>query len=181
MEFDLQPTLGNHLVILRPLETSDFEALYAVASDPLIWEQHPNPLRYQRPVFANYFQGAMESGGALLAMDAVDRAVIGSSRFYDLRPEEGIVTVGYTFLARSHWGGVYNRALKNLMLDHAFQRFDTVELHIGEYNLRSQNGNQKIGARKIGERLVEYYGEPPKLNYIYHIRKADWLEAGRPS
>jgi len=43
---NLQPVLENDLVKLAPLQESDFEALYRVASDPLVWEQHPNKNRY---------------------------------------------------------------------------------------------------------------------------------------
>jgi len=60
--FDLQPTLIGKAISLRPLRAEDFEALYAAASDPLIWEQHPEPLRYQRPVFEGFFASALASG-----------------------------------------------------------------------------------------------------------------------
>ena len=38
---NLQPILENENVKLLPLQEDDFEVLYQVASDPLIWEQHP--------------------------------------------------------------------------------------------------------------------------------------------
>ena len=81
MPFDLQPVLRGELLELRPLREDDFDALYAAASDPLIWEQHPEPERCTEPVFRQFFRGAMESGGAFLALDRSDRRVIGSSRF----------------------------------------------------------------------------------------------------
>ena len=72
----LQPTLQNELVTLRPLCSTDFERLYAIANDPQIWIQHPNPNRYQRVVFENYFAGALESNGALLIYRTQDQALI---------------------------------------------------------------------------------------------------------
>src|SRR5271168_1431406 len=111
MRSELQPSIENPWIRLEPLRAGDFEALYSVASDPLIWEQHPNRNRYQRDVFAVYFEGAIESGGAL----------IGSSRYYDLDEAQGSVAIGYTFIARKFWGGRANRELKTLMLEHAFQ------------------------------------------------------------
>jgi hypothetical protein len=67
MKFDLQPKhLKNELISLVPLHKGDFEELYTVASDPLLWEQHPNKLRYKRPVFQIFFQGAIESKGAFI-------------------------------------------------------------------------------------------------------------------
>lgn len=83
-----QPILEDENVLLRPLQQSDFEELYKVASDPLIWEQHPNPDRYKREVFQNYFSGAMESGGAFAVYDARSGELMGSTRFYDYDASE---------------------------------------------------------------------------------------------
>src|SRR6476620_1300241 len=105
MPFDLQPTLKGNLLELRPLRPEDFDDLYAVASDPLIWEQHPSSDRYKEEVFREFFRGAVESGGALVAVDCASGGVIGSSRFHGYREAESEVEIGWTFLARSYWGG----------------------------------------------------------------------------
>lgn len=174
LPFNLQPILENEFVKIHPLTQSDFEDLFVVASDPLIWEQHPNPDRYKRTVFETFFKGAIESGGAFLVMDAQTEKVIGSSRFYDFNPEKKSILIGYTFFARSHWGGKYNPALKQLMMQHAFQFVDSVVFHIGANNIRSQKAIERVGANKIGELEIEYYGEPSKWNFVYEIRKEDW-------
>jgi RimJ/RimL family protein N-acetyltransferase len=174
MSFDLQPKLENPRIRLRPLRADDFEQLYAVASDPLLWEQHPSRTRYQRDVFQNYFKGAMESGGALLIFDNQSGQVLGSSRFYDCDAAKRSVAIGYTFIARSHWGRHYNRALKTLMLDYAFQFVDTVVFHVGADNLRSRMAMEKLGATLIGVAEISYYGEPSNANVIFKIDKADW-------
>jgi RimJ/RimL family protein N-acetyltransferase len=176
MNFNVQPTLGNALVNIRPLQASDFEALYQVASDPLIWEQHPNKDRYKREVFGNFFKGAMESGGAFLVFDSQSGTPIGSTRFYDLDIAKKNVLIGYTFLARSHWGKQHNPALKTLMLNHAFEQLESVIFHIGAVNIRSQKAIERLGAKKVGEIDVEYYGEPKKWNFIYEITKREWEE-----
>ena len=175
MTFDLQPTdLKNKLVQLIPLQQEEFETLYKVASDPLIWEQHPEKNRYQRQVFQNYFEGAMGSGGAFLIFDVKTGEPIGSSRFYEYDSEKSSVTIGYTFLARDHWGTTYNRAVKSLMLDHAFRFVENVIFHIGANNIRSQKAIEKLGAKKITELEMNYYGEQPQLNFVYCINKKDW-------
>jgi RimJ/RimL family protein N-acetyltransferase len=148
---ELQPTLNGKLLALRPLTLEDFENLFAVANDPLIWEQHPETTRYRRDVFQLFFAKAIESRGALVIVDAATARFIGSSRYYDYSPEQRSVFVGYTFLARKYWGGVYNRELKNLMLAHAFQHVDRVMFHVGEKNFRSQKALLKIGAERFGE------------------------------
>jgi len=151
MDFELQPNLTGAHVQLRPLVPEDFEALYAAASDPLVWEQHPEPLRYRREVFQKFFDGAIESKGAFAAIDAASGRIIGSSRYYDYRPDLREVKIGYTFVGREFWGGIYNPEMKKLMLDHAFRFVDRVLFEIGECNVRSQTAIQRIGASFVGK------------------------------
>ncbi len=172
--FDPQKILSDGLVTLVPLQNSDFERLYAVACDPLIWAQHPNKERYQREVFKTFFEGALASKGAYLIFDKQSGELIGSSRYYDADPETRSILIGYTFLARSHWGGRYNPAIKRLMIDHALSAFDSVIFHVGASNIRSQKAMEKLGAKKTGESGIAYYGEPSKLNVVYVIQKSDW-------
>jgi N-acetyltransferase len=153
MSFDLQPILKGELLELRALRAEDFRDLYAVAADPLIWEQHPMRDRYKEEVFKGFFREAMESGGALIAVDSKDGQVIGSSRFYGYDEEKSEIEIGWTFLARSHWGGIYNREMKRLMLRHAFQFVNSVIFLIGPQNLRSQRAIEKIGGVRVGSRL----------------------------
>lgn len=151
--FDPQPHLVGDLVELRPLRESDFDDLYAVASDPLIWEQHPVPDRYREEPFREFFTEHLASGGALVAIDRRTGAIVGTSRFhgYDARRSE--VEIGWTFLARSHWGGAYNGELKALMLEQAFRFVDSVVFLIHAENIRSQRAVEKIGAVRVGTRL----------------------------
>ena len=147
MEFDLQPTLQGNFIELRPLAREDFDALFAAAGDPLIWEQHPENDRYKRGVFQKFFDGAMESKGAFAIIERTSGRMIGSSRYCNLNPAESEVEIGWTFLERAFWGGSYNRELKSLMLDHAFRFVERVVFVVGERNLRSQQALRKIGAQ----------------------------------
>ena len=152
MSFDFQPFLKGELLELRPLRAEDFHDLYAVASDPLIWEQHPAKDRYRKEVFQEFFREGVESGGALIALDLRDGKVIGSSRFHGYDEVNREIEIGWTFLARSHWGGGYNREMKQLMLRHAFRFVDSVVLLVGPENLRSQKAVEKIGGVRAGTR-----------------------------
>jgi len=176
MHFELQPHLENNLIKLIPLKKKDFEKLYQVASDPLIWEQHPDKDRYKKEVFEKFFKGALESGGAFLILDQNSGEVIGSSRYYNYDEEKNLIAIGYTFLARKYWGITYNRAIKNMMLDHAFKFVDTVIFHIGTNNIRSQKAIEKLGARKVSEIEINCPGEDERLNIIYKIDKNTWIE-----
>ena len=152
MSFDLQPNLKGKLVELRPLRDDDYPDLYAVASDPLIWEQHPANDRYEEEVFKAFFREAMESRGALIIVDSSDGRIIGSSRFYGYEQDQSEIEIGWTFLARSHWGGTYNKEVKQLMLNHAFKYVSSVIFLIGPQNFRSRRAIEKTGAIVTGER-----------------------------
>ena len=138
---------------LKPLRAEDFQDLYAVASDPLIWAQHPASDRYKPDVFAAFFQEALGSGGALIAIDKADGRVVGSSRYYGYDPEQSEIEIGWTFLARSHWGGTYNGEMKRLMLRHAFTFVDHVVFLIGPENWRSRRAIEKIGGVLVASRI----------------------------
>jgi len=176
MAFNLQPTLNGHLLHLRPLTPSDFDALFAVASDPLIWEQHPHSDRYKKEVFQAFFNDALASGGALIAIDNQTSRIIGSSRFANLDEHKSEIEIGWTFLARSHWGGRYNREMKHLMLKHALRFVKTVVFLVGPKNLRSQRALAKIGAIPASSLIHPTRGE----NLVFKIETADLPNAESP-
>jgi RimJ/RimL family protein N-acetyltransferase len=144
-EFNLQPTLIGTNIMLRPVSAEDRDALYAVASDPLIWEVHPAHDRWQRDVYQAYFDQGIASGGALAVVDLASNILIGSSRYSHEFALDGEIEIGWTFLARSHWGGNINREMKRLMIGHALQHFGHVIFRIGETNIRSRRAMEKIG------------------------------------
>jgi RimJ/RimL family protein N-acetyltransferase len=171
MEINLQPILENERVLVTPLCEEDFENLYAVASDPKIWEQHPNKDRWQREVFKKFFEGAMESKGAFKIIDKKTGEIAGSTRFYNFSSDDKSIVIGYTFYATKYWGTGLNPTVKRLMMDYIFQFADRILLNVGATNLRSQIAVTRLGATKIGEETVAYYGEAPKLNFVYEIKK----------
>jgi N-acetyltransferase len=165
MGFDAQPTLYGELLELRPLSRGDYDALYAAAADPLIWEQHPEPDRYRESVFRGYFDEQLASGGALVVIDRHTGAIVGMSRFHGYDAARSEVEIGWTFLARAYWGGPYNRELKDLMLAHAFRFVRSVAFLVGPDNIRSQRALEKIGAVRDGSRPDAYGRE----SFVYQI------------
>jgi RimJ/RimL family protein N-acetyltransferase len=153
MPFDLQPCLRGDILDLRPLHAEDYQDLYAVAADPLVWEQHPCKDRYKEEVFKVFFRDALDSGGALIALDRKAGPVIGSTRFHGYDEARSEIEIGWTFLARSHWGGAYNREMKRLMLRHAFRFVNSVIFLVGPTNFRSQRAVENIGGFRAGRRL----------------------------
>ncbi len=153
---DLQPTLKNELVKIRPLHIKDLEFLYEVAKDPKIWEQHPCK-RYLRSEFEKFFTESIESNGALTILDDVTDRIIGSSRFKKVEGFPNGIEIGWTFLDREYWGGKYNKEVKDLMIDHAFNYVDNIIFYVAKSNVRSQKAVEKINGKKVSE------SEFPKL------------------
>ena len=173
MAFDLQPHLKGELIELRPLTPNDWDELFAVASDSLIWEQHPGRDRYKEDVFRVFFKDALESGGAFVIIDRTTQQIIGSTRFYGYDPEKSEIEIGWTFLARKYWGGRYNAEMKRLLLNHAFRFVESVVFFVGEDNVRSQKAMEKVGAIKVGTATRTYGSHPSARNLKYVIRKTD--------
>jgi RimJ/RimL family protein N-acetyltransferase len=165
--------LENDLIKLIPLTELDFDRIFTVAADPLIWEQHPTKDRYKKEVFQLFFDSAVASGTAFLMVDKLSDKIIGSTRYYDYKPDNSSIAIGFTFLAREFWGGLYNKSSKKLLLDYAFQFVDKVYFHIGATNTRSQLGTMKIGAKKVNEFEKDDNGQK-QLHYEYLIQKDDW-------
>ena len=174
--FNLQPEkLEDDLVLIVPLTDGDFNRLYKVASDPLIWEGHPSKDRYKKEVFKQFFDSAVISNSAFLVFDKQTNELIGSTRFYDFKPEKSKVAIGFTFLAKAYWGGVHNKSMKKLLLNYAFKFVDTVNFHIGPTNIRSQKAILKIGAKKVNDMELEYSETMPD-HFQYEIKKCDLID-----
>jgi len=101
----------------------------------------------------------------LIAIDCKDGRVIGSSRFHGYDEPKSEIEIGWTFLARSHWGGVYNGEMKQLMLRHAFRFVGSVVFLVGTGNLRSQKAVEKIGGVRVGSRPDSHGRE----SFVYRI------------
>jgi RimJ/RimL family protein N-acetyltransferase len=178
VSFDLQPNLKGELIELRSLTSEDWDDLFSVASDPLIWEQHPESDRYKEDVFKVFFREALECGGAFVITDAKSKQIIGSTRFYGYEPQKSEIEIGWTFLARNYWGGRYNRELKQLMLAHAFKFVENVIFYVGQTNVRSQKATEKIGGIRDGMVEKAYGNRPPSLNIKYVIKKPKQADRG---
>lgn len=166
---NLQPTLENELVTVRPLQIGDFEELYKVASDPKIWELHQNSDRHEPSVFKEFFKGAIDSKGAFVIIDKVSNRIIGSSRYKLSESSNQAVEIGWTFLSRDYWGGVYNKSFKSLMIAHAFQYFDYVLFNVDKNNFQSQRAVRKLGGILIEKSGSLKHLHTPKENGLTFI------------
>ena len=173
---DLQPTLTGKHITLRPLAAHDFHEVFAAASDPLIWAQHPDPARGTRQGFPAFFDAALKSKGCLVAIDAARQSVIGWSRYSNYAAGERVM-IGYTFLTRSHWGGPANAEMKGLMLRHAFADVGEVLFTVAERNLRSRRAVEKLGAELAGAEDAPRWGQ---IHVIYRLTPQLWAHGAVP-
>ena len=171
---DFQPTLENEMLILRPLRKEDFESLFRVAKDPLIWEQHPISTRYKKEVFTDFFIESINSQGALLAIEKSTGQVIGSSRFKPIKDSNSAIEIGWSFLAREKWGKGYNRSMKKLMIDYALERKEHIIFYIGIENIRSQKAVEKIGGKRIVGHRYQHLIKKSENDLTYRIGRLEW-------
>jgi len=171
---DRQPHLTGSRVSLRPMRAEDWDALYAIASDPLLWAGHPAHDRWQEPVFRAFFDAALASGGGLAILDAVSGALIGASRYDFGRTQAGEVEIGWTFLARDRWGAGINAEVKRLMIGHALASVERAIFIVGEHNIRSRRAMEKIGARLTDRTYRAVMAGQPVRHVIYAIDRPDF-------
>jgi N-acetyltransferase len=175
MQPPMQPVLDDAFVTLHPMKAADREVLFAAAADPEIWAIHPSPNRWCEPVFGQYFEEGLMSGGMMLVRDATTGSVIGSSRYDSDNAEAKQIEIGWSFLVRSHWGGHYNRAVKRLMLAHAFDTgYEAAIFLVGTTNLRSRRAMEKIGGVLTSHRPSVVREGKTIEHVIYAITRDDF-------
>jgi len=175
---DFQPTLIGPSITVRPVSKDDWSGMFAAGSDPEIWKVHPSPDRYTEAAFRKFFGSAVDSKMGFAFVDQASGSIVGSSRYHGYEAELSEIEIGWTFLARSHWGGRANREVKRLMLDHAFTFVDTVIFWVGHENWRSQGAMTKIGGIKR-EGLFTRALSGERLYFIFEITKERYRQGGR--
>ena len=172
MPLDRQPLLETERLTLRPLTGDDREALYAIASDPAVWEQHPIHDRWRREVFDGFFDEGLASGGSLAVLRKSDNRIVGHTRYDKYEPEEGgVVEIGWTFLAPVCWGKGLNHEMKRAMLAHAFGEVAAVEFRVGDTNYRSRTALEAIGALRTDRYELERYQGKRVVHLVYEITR----------
>ena len=172
--FDYQPTLSGDLLEMRPYTEADWDALFAAASDPLIWEVHPNTNRHEEAVFRASITDALGDQNGLVARLQSDGRVVGYSRYSSRFAESNEVEIGWTFLIRELWGGRYNREMKRLMLDHALKTFDAAVFRVGIDNIRSRGAMEKIGGVLTDRTFDVKVGDGIVVHVVYEITRENF-------
>ncbi|MES2783480.1 MAG: GNAT family N-acetyltransferase [Pseudomonadota bacterium] len=178
--FDIQPVLIGERVMLRPLLASDYDALYAVASDPEIWAMHPFRDRYKKEVFDGFFADAIMSQGAFVVVDKATDQIIGTTRFACYDPVTEEIEIGWTFFATTYWRTGTNREVKALMLRHIFQFVRIVVFQVGALNFRSRTAVERLGGKLVLEHQRHHGGQLHDYT-TYHLTREDALSGALAS
>lgn len=173
MHFDFNPVLEDDLLLIRPLTCDDFDALFRISADPLLWEQHPAKERSTREGFEKWFEEAMATGKALFVEEKVTGKTVGTSRYREVEGDPGAIEIGWTFISREFWGKGYNAAVKKLMVSHAFSRYGTVLFFVDKQNFRSQKAVEKLGAKQIQVPEEPGFQERGATSFIYALNRVE--------
>jgi RimJ/RimL family protein N-acetyltransferase len=184
MSFDFSRpiVLENARVRLRPLETTDFEALKPAAFDPDVW-QFTLSRADDAVSLADYLATAVHDreAGRRYAFAIVNRAtgqLAGSTSYYNIAPADQRLSIGYTWLGRAFQGTGLNRAAKHLLLSYAFEHlgYERVELETDSRNQQSQQAMRRMGATEEGtlrrHRLTQ--GGYRRDTVIFSIIRPEW-------
>ena len=171
---NLQPLLENELVVIRPLSAQDYDELYKAASDPAIWEQHTTTDRWKPKGFRTFFEESLASKGAMVIINKSTNQIIGSSRYHQEPDTPEAVEIGWSFLTKAYWGGLFNRSFKTLMIEHALEDKTDVLFLIAKDNFRSQKATEKLGCERLSKEDYPLYFRKEKTHYTYRINADIW-------
>jgi RimJ/RimL family protein N-acetyltransferase len=154
-------TLEGQYVRLEPLQTEHQEALVAAAADGELWNSVVTVVP-SRETITTYLDEAFKghAQGTELPFVIVRKAgndlkvekIVGTTRFYQIRPADRACAIGYTWVAASAQRTPVNTEAKLLLLTHAFEYWHAVrvELITDVLNQQSRNAILRLGAKQEG-------------------------------
>lgn len=156
--FDPKPVVleGAHARLV-PLTLEHTEALFEAARFPEIWTYMPVlPLATQADA-RGFIEDALAQQASgeqvpFAILDAKTGALVGSTRFMEIRRPHRGLEIGATWLTPSVWRTVINQQAKRLLLGHAFEAQGAmrVQLKTDARNVRSQTAIARIGGVREG-------------------------------
>ena len=147
------PVLEGRIIRLEPLSADQLDGIWDASRDPGIWQWLPIIQPQTSEEMAAWLADALERAEAGLEIPfatvrQADGVVVGSTRFLALRPEHGVVEIGWTWLAPSAWGTGANQEAKLLQFTHAFETWGCrrVELKTDALNAPARGAMDAFGA-----------------------------------
>jgi len=118
--------LEDERVLLRPLLADDFENLLPFAlNEPQTW-RYSSKTAGSEQLLKEYIKDALQARDKgieypFIVFDKTANAYAGSTRFYDIQPENGALELGYTWYGKDFRGTGMNKHCKFLLLQFAFE------------------------------------------------------------
>ena len=151
-----QPILTGERVELRPLASSDRQALLDAAADGQLWNLKVTVVPGPDTIDA-YLDTALQgrAAGTVMPFTIVDRAsgrVIGSTRFWKIDRKHRKLEIGHTWLSASAQRTRANTEAKWLLLGYAFDVLQCVRVQFttDELNEKSRAAILRLGAKQEG-------------------------------
>lgn len=143
---------------LEPLRLAHEEPLIAAAADGELWNSNvtiiPGPdgmCDYIRAAVHGLARGSELPFVVVQKTPSQDR-IVGTTRFYEILPNDRKAAIGYTWLAKPAQRTSVNTETKLLLLTHAFEtwRLVRVELITDVLNTQSRAAILRLGAKEEG-------------------------------
>lgn len=154
--FTQPPTLANERVLLKPLSEEDYEGLYAIGLEPLLWAVSINSIVSQEDL-QRYLKTAIEQRQHRQALpftiiDKTNNQIAGCTRYGNISFEHKRLEIGWTWLGIKFQKTGLNRACKYELLQYAFEtlHMQRVELKTDALNMKSREAMRKMGATEEG-------------------------------
>lgn len=182
---DVSPiTLEGQQVRLEPLSRAHAEPLIAAAGDGELWNTTVTIIPDSAGI-TSYIEAALagQSLGKELPFVIINKSsneVVGTTRFYEIRPNDRAAAIGYTWLAKSAQRTAINTETKLLLLTHAFETWQCVrvELITDVLNEQSRAAILRLGAKQEGilrKHLILPSGRI-RDSVVFSIIDSEWPE-----
>lgn len=149
--------LNGQFVCLEPLELSHAAGLLAVGQCAADWDYLPRACFTDIDDVREWIVRAhrlIETDRQIpfCIVDQQSKQVVGSTRYLDLRPNDHVVEIGYTWISPAAQRTAINTEAKFLLMQYAFEHLHMrrVELKTDLRNVRSQSAITRIGAIREG-------------------------------
>lgn len=172
--------LEGRSIRLEPLTLDHATALFRHASAEIFEWMVDWPLDSSLAAYLEWERRGLEIPDSLLFAIVLRTTgePIGSTAFFDVRPEHRAIEIGRSWFGKAHQGTAANPESKLLLLRHAFETLGAlrVQLKTDSRNLHSQRAIEKLGAVREGT-LRNYQTRAdgrPRDTVMYSITDGEW-------
>jgi N-acetyltransferase len=181
---ELAVPMRGERVALEPLRAEHGDGLWEAAQAEEIWAWL-TPLNSSRELFDGWLETSVSATGegregVFAIRELAGGELVGSSRFQNVRADDRVVEIGWTWFHPRVWGGGLNVETKLLLMGHAFEGLGCVrvELKTDARNERSRGAMAALPAQFEGvmrkHMIVPLIGQ--RDSAYYSVIDSEWPE-----